>query len=258
MMKVYFVGAGPGSADLITVRGARILGRVPVVLYAGSLVSREMLGYCRADAQLINTAKLNLDEQEAHYAAARDHDLDVARLHSGDPSIYGATAEQMRRLDRLGISYEVVPGVSSFTSAAALLKTELTKPEIAQTIILTRTAGRASPMPESESLQALAAHAATMCIFLSGGQLSQVVGELLVHYGPKTPAALVHKATWQQEKTWAGLLGKVMDEIDPRDWELSTMLIVGEALRRETETESRLYDARYSHRFRKVTRKATP
>ena len=150
-MKVYFIGAGPGSADLITVRGANILSRVTVVLYAGSLVSKEMLVHCRADAQIINTAKLSLHEQETHYAHARDRDLDVARLHSGDPSIYGATAEQMRRLERLGIEYEVVPGVSSFVAAAALLKTELTKPEIAQTIILTRTGGRASPMPERES-----------------------------------------------------------------------------------------------------------
>jgi precorrin-4/cobalt-precorrin-4 C11-methyltransferase len=256
-MKVYFIGAGPGSADLITLRGAKILGRVAVVLYAGSLVSREMLVHCRADAQIINTAKLSLNEQEVHYAHARDHGLDVARVHSGDPSIYGATAEQMRRLDRLGIEYEVVPGVSSFTAAAALLNTELTKPEIAQTIILTRTGGRASPMPDSESLRALAAHAATMCVFLSGGQLSHVVGELLAHYRPDTPAALVHKATWPQEKVWFGSLGKIMDEIEPRDWELSTMLIVGEVLKREAGTESCLYAAGYSHLYRKGAKKET-
>jgi precorrin-4/cobalt-precorrin-4 C11-methyltransferase len=256
-MKVYFIGAGPGSADLITVRGARILGRVDVVLYAGSLVSKEMLVHCRSDARIINTAKLSLKEQEAHYAHARDHDLDVGRLHSGDPSIYGATAEQMRRLDRLGIEYEVVPGVSSFAAAAALLNAELTRPEVAQTIILTRTAGRASPMPESESLRALAGHTATMCIFLSGGQLPHVVAELLVHYRPETPAALVHKASWPQEKSWRGSLGKMMDEIEPRDWELSTMLIIGEVLHREAGTESRLYAAEYSHRYRKAITKAT-
>ena len=256
-MKVYFIGAGPGSADLITLRGARILGQVAVVLYAGSLVSREMLVHCRADAQIINTAKLSLNEQEAHYAYARDHDLDVARLHSGDPSIYGATAEQMRRLDRLGIEYEVVPGVSSFVSAAALLNAELTKPEIAQTIILTRTAGRASPMPERESLRELAAHTTTMCIFLSGAQLSGVVAELLVHYPPDTPAGLVHKATWRQEKIWCGSLGKIVEEIAPRDWELSTLLMVGKALNRDVGTESRLYAAEYSHRHRKAAKKAT-
>ena len=256
-MKVYFIGAGPGTADLITVRGAKILGRVPVVLYAGSLVSKEMLVHCRADARIIDTAKLSLNDQETHYAYARDHDLDVARLHSGDPSIYGAIAEQMRRLDRLGIEYEVVPGVSSFVAAAALLNAELTKPETAQTIILTRTAGRASPMPDNESLRALAAHTATMCVFLSGGQLAHVVAELLVHYQPDTPAVLVHKATWPQEKIWSGSLGKIMDEIVPRDWELSTMLIVGEVLKREAGAESRLYAAEYSHRFRKAIKKAT-
>jgi precorrin-4/cobalt-precorrin-4 C11-methyltransferase len=254
-MKVYFIGAGPGSADLITVRGANILGRVAVVLYAGSLVSKEMLVHCRTDAQIINTAKLSLDEQEAQYARARDHGLDVARLHSGDPSIYGATAEQMRRLERLEIEYEVVPGVSSFVAAAALLNTELTKPEIAQTIILTRTGGRASPMPEKESLRALAAHTTTMCVFLSGGQLSEVVAELLVHYRPDTPVALVHKATWRQEMIWSGLLGKIIEEVVPRDWELSTMLIVGEVLNRKAGTESRLYASEYSHLFRKATRK---
>jgi precorrin-4/cobalt-precorrin-4 C11-methyltransferase len=258
MMKVYFIGAGPGTADLITVRGAKILGRVAVVLYAGSLVSKKMLVHCRTEARIINTAKLSLNDQEAHYAYARDHDLDVARLHSGDPSIYGAIAEQMRRLDRLGIEYEVVPGVSSFVAAAALLNTELTKPETAQTIILTRTAGRASPMPDSESLRALAAHTTTMCVFLSGGQLSHVVAELLVHYRPDTPAVLVHKATWPQEKIWSGSLGKIVDEIVPRDWELSTMLIVGEVLKREAGAESRLYADEYSHRYRKAIKKATP
>ena len=138
-MKVYFVGAGPGAADLITVRGAQILARVPMVLYAGSLVSREMLAHCRADVEIIDTAKLNLDEQERHYIRARERAWDVVRLHSGDPSIYGATAEQMRRLDALEIEYEVIPGVSSFVAAAAVLNAELTKPEVAQTIILTRT-----------------------------------------------------------------------------------------------------------------------
>src|ERR1700674_5794243 len=197
-MKVYFIGAGPGTADLITVRGAKILGRVSMVLYAGSLVSKEMLVHCRADARIIDTAKLSLNDQETHYAYARDHDLDVARLHSGDPSIYGAIAEQMRRLDRLGIEYEVVPGVSSFVSAAALLATELTKPEVAQTIILTRTGGRASPMPEKETLRNLGAHGTTMCIFLSGARLPQVVADLLASYRVDTPVALIQKATWPQ------------------------------------------------------------
>ena len=255
-MKVYFIGAGPGAADLITVRGVQILGRAPVVLYAGSLVSKAILVHCRADARVINTAKLSLDEQEVYYGHARDQNLDVARLHSGDPSIYGSVAEQMRRLDRLGIPYEVVPGVSSFLAAAALLNSELTKPEVAQTIILTRSGGRASAVPEKESLQSLAAHTTTMCVFLSGAQLTGVVSELLAHYEPKTPVALVQKATWPEERIWFGSLERIADEITPAEWELSTMLIVGEALNREAGIESCLYSASYSHRYRRSKKKA--
>jgi precorrin-4/cobalt-precorrin-4 C11-methyltransferase len=254
-MKAYFIGAGPGASDLITLRGAQILMRAPMVLYAGSLVSREMLTHCRSDAEIIDTAKLNLDEQEACYIRARENGWDVARLHSGDPAIYGATAEQMRRLKRLGIAYEVVPGVSSFTSAAAVLKAELTKPEVSQTIILTRTGGRASPMPEGESLKSLAAHRATLCIFLSGANLPQIVADLLVSYPPSTPVALVQKATWPQENIHRGMLGCLLDEIDAHDWQLSTLLLVGEALDDTVVGESRLYAADYSHRFRKAARR---
>jgi precorrin-4/cobalt-precorrin-4 C11-methyltransferase len=256
-MKVYFVGAGPGAPDLITLRGAQILAEVPMVLYAGSLVSRKMLTHCRADAEMIDTSKLNLDEQEATYIRAREKAWDVVRLHSGDPSIYGAVAEQMRRLDALGIVYEVIPGVSSFTAAAAVLNAELTKPEVAQTIILTRTSGRASRMPEKESLESLAVHRATLCIFLSGANLPQVVAVLLASYSPETPFALVQKATWPQEKIHRGTLGTMLDEIDAHDWQLSTMLLVGEALDQKPVAESRLYSAEYSHRFRKASRRAS-
>ena len=251
-MKAYFIGAGPGASDLITLRGAQILARAPMVLYAGSLVSREMLKHCRSDAEVIDSARLNLDEQEACYIRARDNGWDVARLHSGDPAIYGATAEQMRRLERLGIAYEVVPGVSSFTSAAAALKAELTKPEVSQTIILTRTSGRASPMPERESLKLLAAHRATLCIFLSGANLPQIVADLLASYPPSTPVALVQKATWPQENIYRGMLGCMLDEIDAHDWQLSTLLLIGDALDDTMVGESRLYAADYSHRFRKA------
>jgi len=251
-MKAYFIGAGPGASDLITLRGAQILARAPMVLYAGSLVSREMLKHCRSDAEVIDSARLNLDEQEACYIRARDNGWDVARLHSGDPAIYGATAEQMRRLERLGIAYEVVPGVSSFTSAAAALKAELTKPEVSQTIILTRTSGRASPMPERESLKLLAAHRATLCIFLSGANLPQIVADLLASYPPSTPVALVQKATWPQENIYRGKLGCMLDEIDAHDWHLSTLLLIGDALDDTLVGESRLYAADYSHRFRKA------
>lgn len=253
-MKVYFIGAGPGAADLITLRGAQILGRVPMVLYAGSLVSRDMLVHCRADGELIDTAKLSLDEQEAHYLRAFEKGWDVARLHSGDPAIYGATAEQMRRLDQHQIEYEVVPGVSSFSAAAAAFNAELTKPDVAQTIILTRTSGRASPVPEKEALSSLAAHRATLCIFLSGANLPQVAADLLSSYPPETPYALVQKATWPQERVQRGVLGTMLQETDPHAWQLSTMLLVGNVLDESAAGESRLYSAEYSHRFRKATR----
>jgi precorrin-4/cobalt-precorrin-4 C11-methyltransferase len=253
-MKVYFIGAGPGAPDLITLRGANILRAAPLVMYAGSLVSREMLVHCRADAEIVDTAGLSLDEQETVYRRALERDVDVARLHSGDPAIYGAMAEQMRRLDRLGIGYEVVPGVSSFTAAAAVLNAELTKPGVAQTIILTRTSGRASAMPENESLSALAAHRTTLCIFLSGAQLEQVLAELFASYPPETPVALVQKATWPQQRVYEGTLGAMAAEISARDWQLSTLMLVGAALDRQPAMESKLYSRDYSHRFRKGAR----
>lgn len=251
-MKVYFIGAGPGAADLITLRGARILGAAKTVMFAGSLVSREMLAHCRADAEITDTSALDLDEQEGYYRRARDHGWDVARLHSGDPAIYGATAEQMRRLDALGIAYEIVPGVSSFLASAAVLNAELTKPEVSQTIILTRTSGRASPVPEREALARLAQHRATLCIFLSGPHLPEIVADLREHYPPETPIALVQKATWPQEKTWRGALANVLDEVNAREWMLSTMMLVGEVLDDAPAAESRLYSTQYSHRFRRA------
>jgi precorrin-4/cobalt-precorrin-4 C11-methyltransferase len=254
-MKVYFIGAGPGAHDLITLRGAHLLGQARLVLYAGSLVSKEMLVHCHANAEIIDTAKLDLDQQEVCYRRAKENDWDVARLHSGDPAIYGATAEQMRRLDNLGLQYEVVPGISSFLSAAAGLNAELTKPGVSQTIILTRTTGRASAMPEGESLVELGAHHATMCIFLSGANLSQVAADLEVNYSPDTPVVLVYKSTWPQEKRWEGTLNRLLKEVDLSEWTLSTMLLVGDVLSHHPAAESKLYDAAYSHRYRKGARK---
>ena len=251
-MKVYFIGAGPGAADLITIRGADILSRAQLVMYAGSLVSEAMLGHCRTNPVVVDTAKLNLDEQVAYYLQAKEKDWDVARLHSGDPSIYGATAEQMRRLRELQISYEVVPGVPSFVSAAAVLDAELTKPNISQTIILTRTSGRASPVPAKENLQSLAAHQATLCIFLSGASLSEVIDELLLHYSKDTPVALVQRASWPEERIHKGRLGDLLNEIEPRSWALTTMLLIGQALDENILSDSRLYAADYSHRFRRA------
>ena len=251
-MNVYFIGAGPGASDLITLRGANILGRAPLVLYAGSLVPSDMLRHCRPDAELIDTAKLNLEQQEAYYRRAQIEGLDVARLHSGDPAIYGATAEQMRRLDALGIHYEVVPGVSSFTAAAAAVNAELTKPEVSQTIILTRVSGRASSVPEKEAIARLAEHRATLCIFLSGPHLRKIVADLRLSYPDDTPLTLVYRATWPEQRVYRGTLGTVLKETKRGDWNLTTMLLVGGALGREVPVESSLYCKDFTHIFRVV------
>lgn len=251
-MKVYFIGAGPGASDLITLRGANILGRVDMVLYAGSLVPVEMLEHCRPGAELLDTAKLDLEQQQACYVRAQLAGHDVARLHSGDPAIYGATAEQMRRLDALGIEYEIVPGVSSFSAAAAAVKAELTKPEVSQTVILTRVSGRASAVPEAEALAGLAAHRATMCIFLSGPHLKKIVTDLLLHYPPETPLKLVYRATWPEQKIYQGTLGTVLKETRRGEWNLTTMLLVGAALGDGAQTESSLYSKDFTHLFRVV------
>jgi precorrin-4/cobalt-precorrin-4 C11-methyltransferase len=254
-MKVYFIGAGPGAGDLITVRGAETLRRVPIVMYAGSLVPPEVLRYCKPDAEIIDTAKLDLDQQEACYKCARSLGRDVARVHSGDPAIYGATAEQMRRLDKLAIPYEVVPGVSSFTAAAASLSSELTKPGISQTVILTRVSGRASPVPEKEALSELAKSGATLCIFLSGPHLRRIITELRPHYPADTPVALVYRASWPDERSHRSTLGRLLTEVKAKEWRLTTLLLVGRVLSREVAAESRLYAKDYPHIFRKVPKR---
>ena len=253
-MKVYFIGAGPGAADLITIRGAEILSRAQLVMYAGSLVSEAILSHCRANPLIVNTAKLNLEEQVEYYLQAKGRDWDVARLHSGDPSIYGAMAEQLRRLRELQIGYKVVPGVPSFVASAAVLETELTKPDISQTIILTRTSGRAPPVPAKENLRSLSAHHATLCIFLSGANLPEVIEELLFHYPKDTPVALVQRASWPEERIHRGRLGELLSEIEPRSWLLTTMLLVGQTLDENIVSESRLYAADYTHRFRRAAK----
>jgi len=251
-MKVYFVGAGPGAPDLITLRGARLLGSVRMVLYAGSLVPTEVLQHCAADTELIDTAELDLEQQQACYERARAQDLDVVRLHSGDPAIYGATAEQMRRLDALGIAYEVVPGVSSFTAAAAAVSAELTKPEVSQTVILTRVSGRASAVPELESIAHLAQHQATMCIFLSGPHLKKIVTDLRLHYPASTPVTLVYRASWPDQRVYQGTLASVLEETKRGSWNLTTMMLVGAALDKGRQVESSLYSKDFTHLFRVV------
>ncbi|CAM3160409.1 Precorrin-4 C(11)-methyltransferase [Deinococcus saxicola] len=254
--KVYFIGAGPGAPDLITLRGARALGAADLVLYAGSLVPEAVLEHCRPQVQTINTAGLHLDEQRGWYVQAREHGWTVARLHSGDPAIYGATAEQMELLRGLEIGYEVIPGVSSFTACAAALGAELTRPEVSQTIIITRGSGRASAVPPREALGGLAAHGATMCIFLSGRQLESVVAELLAHYPPETPAALVQRVSQPQERSHRAPLAHLLDGLTLSEWALTTMILVGGALGEDLGVTSRLYDPEYAHRFRRADKEA--
>jgi precorrin-4/cobalt-precorrin-4 C11-methyltransferase len=257
-MKVYFIGAGPGAADLITLRGARLLGSCGMVLYAGSLVPTDMLQHCSEGAEILDTAELSLDQQEDCYRRAQAANIDVARLHSGDPAIYGATAEQMRRLEALGIEYEIVPGVSSFTAAAAALGSELTRPAISQSIILTRVSGRASAVPELESIARFAEHQATMCIFLSGQRLKYTVADLLLHYPPDTPVALVRRASWPDQSIHRSTLGKLLEEVKQKDWLLTTLLLVGAALSREGGVQSSLYAAGFTHIFRDGSDRKTP
>lgn len=263
-MNVYFIGAGPGAPDLITVRGARLLGQCRLILYAGSLVPEAVLEHAAPDAERFNTAELNLDEQVALYRRAQREGLDVARVHSGDPAIYGATAEQMRALRELDIPYEVVPGVSSFTASAAALGAELTRPNVTQTIILTRVSGRASPVPERENLASLAAHGASLCVFLGGNQLTEIVAELRTGYPDETPVALVQRASQPEERRHVATLGTLLggeglDGIRPSEWALTTMLIVSPALADVGEAQgSRLYAPEYAHRFRRAVKEEHP
>jgi precorrin-4/cobalt-precorrin-4 C11-methyltransferase len=247
-MTVHFIGAGPGAADLITLRGARLLGACPVCLYAGSIVPPEMLRHCPPDVRAIDTAPLSLDEIEAAFVAAHAAGQDVARLHSGDLSLYSAVAEQVRRLERLGIPYTLTPGVPAFAAAAAALGRELTLPGIAQTIVLTRLPGRASAMPPRETLSAYAATGATLAIHLGAALLAQAVAHLLPHYGADCPAALVVRASWPDERliraTLATLLGLAAGV------ERTALLLVGPALAPGDFSESALYSPGYSRRFR--------
>lgn len=249
-MIVHFIGAGPGAADLITVRGRDLLERCPVCLYAGSIVPPELLDYCPQGARLIDTAPMSLDEIEAEYVAAHRAGLDVARLHSGDLSIYSAVAEQIRRLERHGIAYSLTPGVPAFAAAAAALGRELTVPEVAQSVVLTRVSGRASAMPEREKLAAFAATGATLAIHLAIHALDRIVAELTPFYGPDCPAAVVVRATWADERIVHGTLADIAAKIAADPPERTALVLVGEALAARDFRESALYDPDYRRRFR--------
>lgn len=252
-MTVHFIGAGPGAPDLITVRGLRLIERCPVCLYAGSLVPREILAAAPAGARFIDTATLTLDEMVAHIVEAHTHGLDVARLHSGDPSLYGAIAEQMRRLQALGIPYDVTPGVPSFAAAAAALRRQLTLPEIAQTVILTRTATRSSPMPEGEALERLAGIGGTLAIHLSITNLARVVRALVPFYGADCPAAVACRVTWPDELLIRGTLGDIRNKVREARITRTALVLVGRALGGEPAPESRLYSPDHHHALRPRT-----
>lgn len=247
-MKVYFVGAGPGDPELLTVKAQRLLKNCKICIYAGSLVSPQVVELLRQDAEKHDSATLDLEQITALFADAKARDIDVVRLHTGDPSIYGAIGEQMIELDNLGIEYEVVPGVSSFQAAAAALKTELTAPEIAQTIILTRTSGR-TPMPSEQDLDALARTHSTLCIFLSAHKLKDVALNLADHYGADCPAAVIHKASWPDEVIVRGTLADIAGKTDKAGIKKTAMIIVGRALDRNVPV-SKLYDPAFSHEYR--------
>jgi len=247
---VHFIGAGPGAADLITVRGRDLLARCPVCLYAGSIVSKDLLAYCPQGARLVDTAPLSLDEIEAEYVAAHSAGHDVARLHSGDLSVFSAVAEQMRRLDAHNIPYTLTPGVPAFAAAAAVLHRELTVPEVAQSVVLTRVPGRASRMPEGETLQAFAATGATLAIHLAIHALDTVVDQLLPFYGADCPVAVVAHVSQEQERILRGTLGDIRAQLASDPIERTALILVGRALEPEDFRESALYDADYRRRFR--------
>jgi precorrin-4/cobalt-precorrin-4 C11-methyltransferase len=245
-MTVHFIGAGPGAADLITLRGARLLGACPVCLYAGSIVPPEMLAHCAPGTRLVDTAPLSLDQIEAEFVAAYAAGQDVARLHSGDLSLYSAVAEQLRRLDRRGIPYSLTPGVPAFAAAAAAIGRELTVPGLAQTIVLTRLPGRASAMPAGENLAAYAATGATLAIHLAAAQLDRAIATLIPFYGANCPVALVVRATWPDEHILRATLGT----LDATGVERTALLLVGPALDAAGFRESALYSPDYQRRYR--------
>lgn len=249
-MTVHFIGAGPGAADLITVRGRDLIARCPVCLYAGSIIPPELLAFCPPGARIVDTAPLDLDRIEAEYVRAHAAGEDVARLHSGDLSVYSAVAEQMRRLERRGIPFTLTPGVPAFAAAAATLKRELTVPEVAQSLVITRVSGRASAMPETERLVAFAATGATLAIHLAIHALDKVVEELTPLLGADCPVAVVAKATWPDERVLTGTLADIAGKLAADPIPRTALILVGRALAAEDFRESALYDTAYVRRFR--------
>jgi len=250
-MTVHFIGAGPGAPDLITLRGRDLLARCPVCLYAGSIVPPAMLAHCPPGARLVDTAPMTLDAIEAEYVAAHADRFDVARLHSGDLSIYSAVGEQIRRLERHGIPYTLTPGVPAFAAAAAALGRELTLPEVAQSVVLTRAGGRASRMPEGEDLAAFGATGATLAIHLAVPAIERIAATLSPLHGADCPAAVVAHASWPDERLIQGTLGDIALRVADAGLERTAIIFVGHALGATEFRESALYDPAYRRRFRK-------
>ena len=249
-MTVHFIGAGPGAADLITLRGRDLIARCQVCLYAGSIVPRELLSFCPEDARVVDTAPLSLDEIEAEFVAAHEKGLDVARLQSGDLSVYSALAEQLRRLKRHNIPYTLTPGVPAFAAASAAAGCELTVPEIAQSVVLTRVPGRASRMPDGESLAAFARTGATLAVHLAIHALGKVVDELKPIYGESCPVVVVAEASRPSERIVRGTLADIGGKLAAEPTERTALILVGHALAAEGFRDSALYDADYRRRFR--------
>lgn len=249
-MRVYFVGAGPGDPELLTVKAQRLLKDCRFCIYAGSLVSPAVLELLPVQAERYDSAALDLDQIVELFTAARTRGLDVVRLHTGEPALFGAIGEQMDALDALGIDYEVVPGVSSFQAAAAELRVELTAPDIAQTVILTRVAGR-TPVPEPQSIQRLAASQATLCLFLSVDKIDEIVATLAPHYGEDCPAAVVFRASWPDQNVVRGTIGDIAARVREQGISRTAMVLVGHALQRPLPHASRLYDPQFTHGYRR-------
>jgi precorrin-4/cobalt-precorrin-4 C11-methyltransferase len=247
---VHFIGAGPGAPDLITLRGRDLIASSPVCLYAGSLVPKALLDYCPPQARIIDTAPMSLDEIVAEFKQAADKGQDVARLHSGDLSIWSALGEQLRRLEALNIPFTITPGVPAFAAASAALARELTLPEVAQSVVLTRTPGRASSMPETETLTAFAATRATLAIHLSIHALDNTVAELVPAYGESCPVAVVFRASWPDERIIRATLGTIVGEVEKTNIDRTALIIVGEVLAARDFRDSALYDSAYQRRFR--------
>jgi precorrin-4/cobalt-precorrin-4 C11-methyltransferase len=247
---VHFIGAGPGAPDLITLRGRDLIARCPLVLYAGSLVPREVLACAMADARVIDTAPMTLDQIVEQMRAADEAGQDVARVHSGDPSLYGAIAEQMRRLRDLGIAHDVTPGVPAYAAAAAALGQELTLPDVSQTVILTRTAMKASAMPEGEDLATLATSGATLAIHLSVRNLKHVTETLAPLYGADCPVAVVYRASWPDQQVIRGTLADIRQKVRAAKITRTALILVGRVLDAADFADSRLYDPDHLHVLR--------